>query len=562
MDQIKNKDFYEEVCARPEENIRYCFSDFLKVEEEYLINTIEIEKGIAKNNLLKEIIFPLFLSLNTNIPFIIIGKPGTGKSLCANLICQSMKGKNSKNKFFQLFPEVIQTNFQDHESTHPEDIDILFDKAEKQILFFKKKNLELPISMILYDDLGSAKRSESNPLKLLQSKLEHGCKKGVSFVGISNSPLDSSIINKALFLSVSDLDRKLDDLIETSYNIVGSISEKLKNNIIFRILCNTYFRYKDILQIIKELIVYKQFCLTETTKSKAQVVSNKKEKRQFESIKNLKKFKDLLKKEDKIKIDFHGNRDFYYLIKKIALTLERYGDSNDNEKVSIISEYIERNFGGINYEIDIDFNLCLDDIRNDIDLIKTIFEDYEDYEPNKRTILSSVFLFKQLYNLEIKKEDPNSDLIIDRFKINEYNLNNCINNNIRDSYIRYLLLGIEPSLTALIYNIITLQNPLKQIILIEGSPFTKDNNKEYRLKIINMIQNYAKDDILIIIENLKQIHPFLLDLYNMNYIVKDNNNYARIWLENFNAQLTLINYRFRMIILVDKEYVNECDFGF
>jgi len=151
--------------------------------------------------------------------------------------------------------------------------------------------------------------------------------------------------------------------------------------------------------------------------------------KQFESIKELPEYKQFLKKENKIRKDFHGNRDFYYLIKGIANALGGLGDSNDNEKVPIVIKYIERNFGGIEYEIDIDFKLDLQDMRKKIDLIKKIIEDYETYQEGKIIKLSSVFLFKKLYNLQCEKLDQNSNLRIDDNKINDFNLNYCIKKN-------------------------------------------------------------------------------------------------------------------------------------
>ena len=76
-----------------------------------MIEQIDLDKGIGKNTLLNENSFLLFVSVNTNIPLIIIGKPGSGKSLSAQLIYKSMKGIYSKNKFFKLFPRIIQTYF-------------------------------------------------------------------------------------------------------------------------------------------------------------------------------------------------------------------------------------------------------------------------------------------------------------------------------------------------------------------------------------------------------------------------------------------------------------------
>ena len=114
--------------------------------------------------------------------------------------------------------------------------------------------------MALFDELGLAERSTSNPLKVLHSKLEYGGKEeGISFVGISNYSLDAAKINRALVLSVPDLDHKLDELIKTSMNIVKSICNKLEKEKIFEIISNTYFSYKELLQFFKELIVYKKY---------------------------------------------------------------------------------------------------------------------------------------------------------------------------------------------------------------------------------------------------------------------------------------------------------------
>jgi hypothetical protein len=505
-----------------------------------------------------------------------------------------MRGKYSKNKFFQKFPQIIQTYFQGSESTQPEDVEKLFKKAENKKESYKKKckKEDLPIIMVLFDELGLAERSESNPLKVLHHKLEYtGKEEDISFVGISNYSLDAAKVNRALVLTVPDLDQKIDDLIETSCNIVESISEKLKNEPIFKIISNTYFKYKEELQIIKELVVYKQYVsimekpgiglLLKSKNNQAEAPSengtiisgisdnpdinkdteektNQREKRQFDEIKKEKIFKDLFKKDDKIKKDFHGNRDFYNIIKGIAIELGKLGDTNDEEKVPIIIKYIERNIGGIEYEIDIDFKLVTDDIGKRIRTIKGILDDY-DWPDKENKKVNSVFLFKKLYNLVCEKDDPNSKLRIGKTKINEYNINNCINENIKDVNSRYLLLEIRPSLTSLIYQNIKLQNPFKNIILYDGSSFVDDNNKEYRFKKINKIQEDAKEDKLIIIENLNQIHPFLFDLYNMNYIIKDEKKFIRICLENFNEQLTLVNNKFRIIIFVDKSFVNQCE---
>ena len=293
------------------------FSDFLGLEEEFLINLVELDKGIGKNNLLKENLFLLFLSVVTSIPLIIIGKPGTGKSLSAQLICKSMKGKYSKEKFFRKYPQIIQTYFQGSESTNPEDILKLFEMAENKYNYFDEKckqklinQEDLPISMILFDELGLSEKSKTNPLKVLHSKLEYGGKKdGVSFVGISNYSLDAAKINRALILSVPNLEDRIDELKTTVQSIVESISDDLYKNQkqVFNILSMAYFEYKNNLVLIKELTAYKEFNIqNDDSKEKIDLTNIG-----FSEIRRIKKFIDILKQDKKIKENFHGNRDLY-----------------------------------------------------------------------------------------------------------------------------------------------------------------------------------------------------------------------------------------------------------
>ena len=514
------------------------FSDFLKIEEDFIIDKIELSKDIAKNNLLKEIVFLSFVSVLTKIPLIIVGKPGSGKSLGSQLLYNSMRGKYSKDKFFQKFPRIIQTYFQGSESTEPEEVEKLFAIGEKKLQFYavRKNDIkeEMPISMILLDELGLAEKSKINPLKLLHTLLESKSKyKDVSFIGISNFSLGSSKGNRCLNLLVQNLEDRIDQLIETSKSIVNSISEEINQNAIFENLSRAYYQYKQNLIFIKELIVLKQLDSLNKESKGAIDLDNQ----QFVEIKNSKQFKALYNQDKKIKIDFHGNRDFFNFIKGIARKIKSLIDSDDYKVASIIEEYIERNFGGIDYEIDIDLDLKTTDIEPKIKIINKIFEKFnlkrkkpakkkdKANEKNKNSneksdslIVTSVFLFKKIYNLSCGLD--NSYKILDD-NIHNYDLNKCMIDNINDTNNRYLLLEIKPSLSSLIYQNIKIQNPDKSSDFYEGSPFLDDNNNEYKYKKVNEIQEDAKTNKLIILQNLNQIHPFLYDLYNMNHIIKD-----------------------------------------
>ena len=572
------------------------FSQLLLIEENFVLGEIELDKGIGLNKLLKENIFLLFISLVTKIPLIIIGKPGSGKSLSSQLIYKSMRGKFSKSKFFQMFPSIIQSYFQGSYSTVPEEVESIFEIAAAKLNSFKKEDeIDLPISMILFDELGLAERSKSNPLKVLHSKLEYDeSKNGVSFVGISNWSLDAAKINRGLSLSVPDLDDLLDDLVEASTSIAKSINKNIAdNNIFVDLLPNVYFQYKKNLKDLKLLHVFKQFEYQEFNKIKKNLdehnlniifgkkkddkikieeflkfkkklnnylIENKIEtkwlKNEFSEIKSDKDFKKLYNRDKKINIDFHGNRDFFYLIKGIA------NDYSEVNKVSLIEKNIERNFGGLDIDLDVDLEIDFEEFK----IIKDFINDLKKLGLKKNEITSVLFL-KEIFNSECnKKKDQDGkfypEYIIPNQNLRKYDLNTCINNNINDCKSRYLLLEINPSLAPLIHQNITKQNPYKQTFFFEGSPFIDDHNSEYQFEMINEIQLHAGQDHLIIMQNLKQIYAFLYDLFNMNYIIKDSKKYARICQGNLSDQLTYVNDNFRCIIMVDKKFITDVEAPF
>ena len=557
-----------------ENGIKY-FSDFLRLEEIYLLDKIEVEKGIEKNDLLKENLFSMFVTLITKIPLIIVGKPGTGKSLSSQLIYNSMRGEYSKDKFFRQFPQILLTNFQGSKSTKPEDIEKLFEIAQNKLEFYKgieKYKDKLPISMILFDNLGLAEKSESNPLKVLHYKLEYTRnEKEVCFIGISNYTLDVDKMNRAMNLSVPNLEEKIDQLISTSLNIVESISEDLNDTKIFEILSRTYYEYKKKLILIKELIALKQY------DERIEQLNIKKSL--FMEIKMKKEFKNLLRKEKKIKEDFHSNRDLFNYIRGIASRVAKLGNINEIETKIIINNCIERNFGGINYEFDINLDLKLLDIETEIESLKEILREkisgsrqdkklisgkkkkVKIKERNNELSVTSVYLFKKIYNMVCENLKEKSYQLENK-DINEYDLNRCIINNISDSNSRYLLLEIASSLESLIYQNIRIQNPEKDIVIIDGSPFDEDDNNEYKFEKLREIQLNANTENLVIMKNLNQIQPFLYDLYNMNYIIKDEEKCFRIFYDNFNEFLTPVKDSFRIIILVDRKFMRENDFSF
>ena len=580
FDFIDNENFKKSIKLNGKNKLK-TFSEILDLEEEFIIDKVELDKGIGNSRSLRENLFLLFISLGTKIPLIIIGKPGSGKSLSAHLIYKSMKGKYSNNKFFQFYPRIIQTYFQGSKLVKPLDVENIFTIAENKLESYQNKKNEIaPISMLLFDELGLAERSKYNPLKVLHSKLddyfnEHknldtkiSDKKIVTFIGITNWNLDAAKLNRALVSSVPDLDEDMGDLRETSTTIAHSFSSNLadKKNIkdindntekndydenelhIFEeLLPKVYYEYKKSLKNLKLLIVKKKYMKNDQDKSNLKLVE----------IKDDKNFKLLFERDKIIKIEFHGNRDFFYFIKGISRELYETNEiENIESTVKLIEKYIERNFGGIDIEININKNDIKElDNEEDRKYLNNLIA------LNKKTI-TSVEYFKCIYNTFIEIRGEN-DAKIQSYKIDKtgnYDIIKCINDNIKDENSRYLLLIIKSSDSSLIY-----QDTKKKstepdkISLEEGSPFINDKDTEYQYRVLNNIQDYARKEggHILFLEKLDHIYPSLYDVLNMNYLIKDGKSYARICHGNYSDQLALIDKKFRIIIMVDEKFIDK-----
>ena len=508
------------------------------------MDKIELNKNLNKNSilLLKEMIFLSFISIVTQIPSFIIGESGIGKSLSIEIIINSMKGKNYKNKFFQNFPKVKPLYFQVSKFTNQEDIQKIFNE-EKNI-----KNDESSISLIIFDrmELSTKKLNNYDEIfDLLNLKYFDEKKENISFIGISNCLLKNINLNKGLILSVANLEKKFDDLYYLCQNIVMDISKDLCKHEIFKIICNTYWDYKRTLKLIEDLMKFKKLKL----ESKEQINFRNSNFNDFKS----QNFKELKKINVNFQKNFHGLRDLFSLIKELAIEMNKLGTQDDEgEIVSLVEKYIERNFGGIYYEINIDFNNNFVDLESEMKKIRDI-SNRINYKKEFQKICS-IFLFKNLFNYIINKdlyEDNSSDyLTIKNYEINinnlnQYNIPKCINDYINNnSNTRILLIEINPEFSLLLYKYLKINNPDKNIVFYEESPFNGDNNFEYMLNIIYKIKEDLKNNKLIIIHNINIIQPYLYALCDKH-------------INDFNKILMPINSK--IIIMEDENSINKID---
>ena len=225
------------------------------------------------------------------------------------ILYNTLKGEYSENEMFRDKGKLYRYYYQGSETSTAEGIEQVFDKTLKAQLKKKegknkKKKENKIITLVFFDEMGLAERSINNPLKVIHYLLEKDREDSVPFLGISNWRLDAAKINRALSLTITDYD--IEDLYDTAISIAESLNVELatKYKDFFETLAKTYYEY----------ILFNQNSIRE----------NK---------------------------DFHGNRDFYNLIKTAMRELiERRNDLDKNQKKTLTEvgiHCLNRNFGGL-----------------------------------------------------------------------------------------------------------------------------------------------------------------------------------------------------------------------
>ena len=467
--RIINPQKRKELAQILEDILKFNFLDYpLKLENE-LADSLNLDKGIAKNRALLDNVFTLFVCLNNKIPVFICGKAGCSKSLSFSLLFQAMKGEYSKSDLFRKYPSLYVTSYQGSLTSSSYEIKTIFERAKK-IVTKQKESKQKSLSVILFDEMGLAEISPYNPLKVIHSELDG--KQEVGFVGISNWTLDASKMNRAIHLSVQEPD--LDDLILTATTIANDIYEEI----------GKIAPYKNLIENL--------------TKS------------YFD-------YKNHLKKNYVLSYDFHGARDFYYLIKITARALKNNANKKSLEKIAM--ESIERNFGGL------------------------------ELDKEGKHLCPSTRKFKDIFTKHQNNFVENID---------KYDIFSCIKNNLENENNRYLLLITNKTKNETLIEFI-LKKLKKEYRFIQGSKFKEDQNEDYVLEKTWSIISFMENGEIIILKDMEILYPKFYDLFNQNFQKFGNSQYARIVLDSTTNERHIVNKNFRCIVLLEQEDVNEQD---
>ena len=322
--------------------------------------------------------------------------------------------------------------------------------------------------MIFFDEMGLSERSPNNPLKAIHSQLEYDENElKIAFVGISNWKIDASKMNRCLTLSKPDPDKE--DLIHTADTIAKAMDNTLANNYksLIEALALSYYEYK-------------------------QTIIN-----------------------DRYKENFHGNRDFYPLIKCAMRELKKEkNEINELNKDKILTKIglmsLTRNFGGFSTSLE----------KSKFQKLYTNYNEDESYS---------------------------------------YNILECIKDNLNDYNSRFLMLVSNSTIMKYLENVLDSQK--KDYVFSTGSQFKLDKKAAekgggYSEDLLNKIQYLISKDNVLILKNLEVIYPSLYELFNQNYTKIGDKYFSKIAFASSKSS-SEVHRNFRIILLVTQDQLNK-----
>lgn len=199
--------FVQEINNLPtEKNEKITMKKALSHAMEEVIKLTDIPNGIAMTRGLKENIFMTIVCSLSLTPLMIIGPPGSSKTLSVNIVTDNASGQESSREFYREYSRLQPFHYQCSKASTSKEVASIFKLAiNRQEKVDPKKQL----CMVFMDEAGLPEE-EKESLKVLHYYLEgHMSKKAtVAFVGITNHVLDAAKSNRCVSLLRSDPDKE------------------------------------------------------------------------------------------------------------------------------------------------------------------------------------------------------------------------------------------------------------------------------------------------------------------------------------------------------------------
>jgi len=284
-----------------------------------VISNTEIPPGIADTRGLRENVFMTLVCSLSQTPLMIIGPPGSSKTLSVNVVSDNANGEESPNLFYRKFARLSFFHYQCSKASTSKEISSVFEKAIQRQ---RKVNPCNQKCVVFMDEAGLPEENRES-MKVLHYFLEGhmSAKAAVGFVAITNHVLDAAKSNRCVTLHREEPDG--DELLTIATGVLFE-SKVGNDHVVRQIQCDGVLLNPDSFA--------RSLCTAYT---------------------------QLLHDEQKFKWFglFFGLRDFIYFLRAIACSCHR--DILMQVSMAQLVHALERNFNGNDSEKLKDVALCL-----------------------------------------------------------------------------------------------------------------------------------------------------------------------------------------------------------
>ena len=192
-----------------------------------LMKQTSLEPGIAQTQGLKENLFMVVICCLAQVPLMIVGPPGSSKTLAVTVVSENARGEYSKSNFYKAAPTLIPFHYQCSRRSSSKEIEAVFERAiERQAKADNEKTGA--IRCFVFMDEAGLPEEERESLKVLHYYLEDhmAVAAQVGFVAITNHLLDAAKANRCAQLTRAKPDHK--ELMSIARGCLGSEDERLR----------------------------------------------------------------------------------------------------------------------------------------------------------------------------------------------------------------------------------------------------------------------------------------------------------------------------------------------
>eukprot|EP00767_Chilomastix_cuspidata_P001746 gnl/Chilomastix_cuspidata/1873.p1 GENE.gnl/Chilomastix_cuspidata/1873~~gnl/Chilomastix_cuspidata/1873.p1 ORF type:complete len:4896 (-),score=868.34 gnl/Chilomastix_cuspidata/1873:28-14715(-) len=190
------------------------FDRFIADARNNVLSRFKLDEGIAKNLSFGENALVLISGICARIPVIVVGQPGSSKSLALTNVLNFMGGMRIEEKNLKI-PKVLSLSYQGSDISTTEGILTVARRVSGLVPNADRDEMKT-IGLFIFDELGLAQLAPANPLKVLHDILEPtGCRRHLlktsvksqaseippfAFVGLSNHILDAAPTSRSIVL--------------------------------------------------------------------------------------------------------------------------------------------------------------------------------------------------------------------------------------------------------------------------------------------------------------------------------------------------------------------------